>query len=203
MRRARQGVEAATVSSSKRSSQTKPQSLSAGGAPVLMRTWRRRAPPVSRTARRATLRVIREQGALGQRRRGARRALFTSTLYKQQTNNNPQKIRRARAGADLELAGRAALERAGAERVDEPRRGDARLRRAAAGGGAHPGLSRNPSARSTLGLWWRVRGSLAGAAHGVVATARSLWGLIFVYCLYSVGAVQNREGGLSRDTFLF
>jgi hypothetical protein len=35
------------------------------------------------------------------------------------------------------------------------------------------------------------------------APARRLWGLFFVCCLYSVDVMQNCEGSLSRDKFLF
>jgi hypothetical protein len=35
------------------------------------------------------------------------------------------------------------------------------------------------------------------------AGVRSLWGLIFACCLYSVDVKQNCEGSLSRDKFLF
>jgi hypothetical protein len=43
----------------------------------------------------------------------------------------------------------------------------------------------------------QARGGGGGGA------AASLWGLFFVCCLYSVDVMQNCEGSLSRDKFLF
>jgi hypothetical protein len=39
--------------------------------------------------------------------------------------------------------------------------------------------------------------------QGSAPAARKLWGLFFVCCLYSVDVMQNCEGSLPRDKFLF